>query len=338
MSAQPMIIFLPVRNGGHYVREAIDSIVAQDDPHWRLVVLENGSTDDTAATLACYGDPRIAVEPAARPLDIHANWHRIWLWLEEHDITDALVTTIGHDDALMPGFVGAMRALANAHPDATLFQAAFDLIDEAGDRIRPARPVPARESWQELAAALCWGIRDSFGTGYVFRAGDYRRVGGIPDLPSLLYSDHLLFVRLTRLGHKAATADALCRYRLHPGSASNSVNRRTVNHYVEALDGFVTALTTELEAFAVTQPGRDAAACLLGRQLSTFDRPGIRDLLSVDNRARLRRLKALFATVSPGVAPETWAGVRDARWYRGLRAAAGTATFLKVRVRERLAR
>lgn len=338
MSAGSMLIFLPVRNGGGYVREAIDSIVAQTDPDWRLIVLENASTDDTVATVRSYRDDRITLVPADRPLDIHANWHRIWSWLEAQDMTDPLVTTIGHDDALDPGFVGAMRALAAADPDATLYQCAFELIGPDGALIRPCRPAPERETWRDLAAALCWGIRDSFGTGYVFRARDYRQVGGIPDLPSLLYSDHLLFVRLARLGHKAATAETLCRYRLHPGSASNSVGRRTVNHYVEALDGFVAVLAGEFADFAGSVQGQNAVAALIGRQLATFDRPGIRDLLSAENRARLERLRARFAVLSPGIRPETWAGLRESGWARRLRGLTGAGRYVQVRLRERLGR
>jgi glycosyltransferase involved in cell wall biosynthesis len=336
--AEPTIIFLPVRNGGSYLREAIGSIVGQRDPDWRLVVLENASTDDTMDTVASYRDPRISVEAAERPLGICENWGRILTWLERNDGGDELITTIGHDDVLGPDFVGATRALARAHPDATLWQASFDFIDSAGAPIRPCRPVPAVETWEGLAAALCWGIRDSFGTGYVFRARDYRRVGGIPDLPSLLYADHLLFIRLARLGHKVATDAALCRYRLHPGSASNNLSRRTVNHYVEALDGFVAAWDGEFAAFAATEPGRNALACLLGRQLAIFDRRGIRDLLAPANRDRLERLRARFAALSPGVSPAAWAGTRDAGWYRRLREAAGIASFVRVRMRERLGR
>jgi Glycosyl transferase family 2 len=309
------LIFLPVRNGGRYVREAVDSIVAQTDPNWRLVVLENGSTDNTVATLRSYADPRIEIVAADEPLDIIANWQRIGTWLERNGINDALVTMTGHDDRFDPQFIATVRSLVAAEPDATLYQTGFDFIDAEGRLIQPCRPVPRAEVWTDLAAALCWGIRDSYSAGYAFRAGDYLRVGGIPAFPQLLYADHLLFIRLTRLGHKSATNRSLCSYRLHE-SASNSFSPGAINAYVEALDCFVATLTEEMAIFAGTDQGRDALACLLGRQMRNFDRPGIDRLLTTDNRARLDRLRNLFGSVARHVSPDAWAGDTGHRWVR----------------------
>lgn len=292
MAGPDFTILLPTRNGGRYLDEAMRSVLAQSDPDWTLVVLEDASTDDTVERLGRYDDPRITVVRSAEPLSIRANWHRGVGWLEQHGAGDALVTFLGHDDLLAPDFVATIKALCVDHPSATLYQTHFDLIDAGGDTLRPCRPIGERESWRDLLAALCWGIRDSFGTGYVFRASDYRRVGGIPDLPLLLYSDHLLFTRLTRLGYKACAPDATFSYRLHVGSVSNGLAVTKLEAQASALIAFVDIIDREMTAFGDTDAGRAALASLLARELFFFETPMIRGRLSSDSRQGLDRLRA----------------------------------------------
>lgn len=51
----PLIsVIIPAYNNGHYLREAIDSVLAQDYPNVELIVVDDGSTDDTADVLAAY--------------------------------------------------------------------------------------------------------------------------------------------------------------------------------------------------------------------------------------------------------------------------------------------
>ena len=56
-------VVLPVFNGGKYVSGAIDSVLAQTYPEWELLVVDDGSTDDTAAICDRYAakDARIKV-------------------------------------------------------------------------------------------------------------------------------------------------------------------------------------------------------------------------------------------------------------------------------------
>lgn len=336
MSAD-LLIFMPVRNGGSYVREAVDSIIAQTDSNWRLVVLENGSTDDTVSTLRSYADPRIEIAPAETSLDIVANWQRIGTWLKDRDHGGALMTMIGHDDRLNPKFIETVRALSVVDDKATLYQTGFDFIDAAGQLVRPCRPVPQTETWTDLAAALCWGVRDSYGVGYAFRVRDYLLVGGIPAFPQLLYADDLLFVRLARLGHKYATSETLCEYRLHD-SASNNFSSRTINAYIEALDHFATVLTSEMAVFTDLNEGRNALACLIGRQMRNFDRRGIDQLLTLDNRARLARLRDLFRTLARQVPPDVWALETIHRWPKALGRLIDAAALLRLRLRHAINR
>lgn len=295
------LIFLPVRNGGRYVRTAIESVLAQTSDDWRLVILENGSTDGTPDILESYRSDRVLVLPATTDLPIHANWHRALDYLNEIDAQEQLVTFLGHDDLFYPDFLREIALLASANPAAPLYQTLFDLIDEAGEIIRPCRPVMPREEWQDVLAALCWGIRDSFGTGYVFRARDYRAIGGIPDLPQLLYSDYLLVTSATARGVKLCTRSIGVAYRLHRSSTSGAMSVNKFNAEAEALSAFVTSIEAEFPSFLVTDGGRAAFAALLARGTFALRTPAVYKRLADANRRRVDQLYALLARYSRGV-------------------------------------
>lgn len=52
---------MPTYNAAPHLREAIDSVLAQTFTDWELIVVDDGSTDETQALLAAYTDPRIRV-------------------------------------------------------------------------------------------------------------------------------------------------------------------------------------------------------------------------------------------------------------------------------------
>ncbi|MGH7834258.1 MAG: glycosyltransferase [Candidatus Binatia bacterium] len=54
---QPLVsCVVPVYNGERYLREAIDSVLAQTHQPLEIIVIDDGSTDGTADVLAGYGD------------------------------------------------------------------------------------------------------------------------------------------------------------------------------------------------------------------------------------------------------------------------------------------
>ena len=56
-------VVLPVYNGADCIGRAIASICSQDDPHWELIVVDDGSTDGSAATAqqSAGGDTRVRI-------------------------------------------------------------------------------------------------------------------------------------------------------------------------------------------------------------------------------------------------------------------------------------
>jgi len=57
-------VVVPTYNCGRWLPESLDSVLGQTAPPWEVVVVDDGSTDDTPAVLARYGE-RIRVVPGA---------------------------------------------------------------------------------------------------------------------------------------------------------------------------------------------------------------------------------------------------------------------------------
>ena len=68
-------VYVTSRDYGHYLRECLDSIVAQSLPHWELLVFDDGSTDDTREIAESYArrDPdRVRVIATDTPRGLRA--------------------------------------------------------------------------------------------------------------------------------------------------------------------------------------------------------------------------------------------------------------------------
>jgi glycosyltransferase involved in cell wall biosynthesis len=222
-SRRQFLIVLPVRNGGEHLKACVASILAQVHEQFRLVVLENASTDDTPSWLSRLRDPRVSVFASPAPLEIEKNWARIL----QLDRSEEFLTIIGHDDLLDPCYLSQMSALIDAHPDAGLYQSHFRLIDRHGRRLRSCLPMPARETAEGFLAARLSLRRDSHGTGYMFRTSDYMRIGGMPPYKKLMFADDELWLKLMRGSYKATLAREMFSYRLHSGATSHSPDWRS---------------------------------------------------------------------------------------------------------------
>ena len=128
MTTSVLTIAIPFRGDQSYLREAVQSVIAQECPGWRLIVYEDGGgKKGIGSMLSAYRDERIFHVSDTSQLDIARAYNRC---LELAD-TD-LVTLLHHDDRLRPNYVGNMVSAASSHPNAVGFFCRSKLIDASG--------------------------------------------------------------------------------------------------------------------------------------------------------------------------------------------------------------
>jgi glycosyltransferase involved in cell wall biosynthesis len=122
---------IPFYRDTRLLRIAVESVLAQENSHWRLWVCDDSGLDlQVEEMLKDYGDTRIGYFKHSENLGMVTTWNRC-LDRSESD----LVTLLHADDALLPGYTDLMRSLADRHPDATAFFCQTEIVDYEGSTV-----------------------------------------------------------------------------------------------------------------------------------------------------------------------------------------------------------
>ena len=124
-------VLMSVYNGCPYVQAAVASILEQTFTDFEFMIIDDGSTDQTAAVLDTFDDPRIRrlVHPTNRGLTVSLN--------------EGLALAAGRyvarqdaDDVSRPDRLARQVAFLEAHPEVSVVGAQARLIDAEGHPIR----------------------------------------------------------------------------------------------------------------------------------------------------------------------------------------------------------
>lgn len=105
-------IIIPTYNRATIVPRAIDSVLAQTFTDWELVIVDDGSTDNTAEVVNGYGDPRIHLVRHSRNLGVTAAHNTGY----DH-MHGEFFTSLGSDDELKPNTLSRMAAVLDSHSE-----------------------------------------------------------------------------------------------------------------------------------------------------------------------------------------------------------------------------
>ena len=123
-------IIMPVYNGEKYIKEAIDSVINQTYKNWELIIVNDGSKDNTERIVKSYDDKRIK-----------------YFYQENKGVSAArnralevakgkYITFLDSDDYLPPNSIKAREEYLEKNPDIDIVDGKAYVMDENLEKIK----------------------------------------------------------------------------------------------------------------------------------------------------------------------------------------------------------
>ncbi len=123
-------VIIPVYNQAVYVSEAIQSVLGQTYPDFELIVVDDGSTDETPRILESFHDPRLRVfRQPNKGLSEARNYGL-------RESSAPLVTFLDSDDYFYPDKLAVLSDYLQEHPEIGLVSGGTQYIDQKGQPLR----------------------------------------------------------------------------------------------------------------------------------------------------------------------------------------------------------
>lgn len=209
-------IIIPAYNQAHYLGRAIQSALAQTHSDLEVIVVDDGSTDDTAAVAQGFADPRLRyVYQVNRGLSAARNTGL------RHASGD-FVSFLDSDDQFLPHKLELLLAELERYPEAGLAAGQAIPVDPDGQPIGQvfAKGLPAE--------AAHWLLGNPLHVGSVLLRRAWQTRVGYFDESLRSYEDWDLWLRLARAGCPMRwVAQPVSLYRFHPAQMTRDGRQMT---------------------------------------------------------------------------------------------------------------
>jgi glycosyltransferase involved in cell wall biosynthesis len=201
---------------GRFVAAAIESALAQDLAGGRVIVVDDGSTDDSRAVIERYRDRvvRVYKENGGQASALNAGWRR-----SRGDV----VIFLDADDMLLPHAAETVAAAFAARPAAVKVQYRMEVMDELGRPTGELKPSPhirlpsgdLRRSELTFPFDIPWMAT----SGNAFAAAALDAIMPIPESEFAASADWYLRHVATLLGEVVSLDEVCAHYRVHGDNA-----------------------------------------------------------------------------------------------------------------------
>lgn len=230
MTIPKLSVLMPVHNGELHLGQTVTSILVQTFTNFELIVIDDGSTDDTFDLLANFAkqDSRIQLLRNETNLGIVRTMDKLFrlargTYINRHD----------SDDISMPDRYERQIAFLDANAQIGMVTSQVEIIDAQGASLNLdmySGPTDNEGIQQELLVRcpICQ-------TSVMFRR-DLLGITGLYDALLEPAEDYDLWLRMAEVSKIARLPDSLCQYRYHSQSISHRRSGTQFCHTAEALE------------------------------------------------------------------------------------------------------
>jgi len=219
-------VITPTYNRAHLLPETLDSILSQPFDDLEYLLVDDGSTDDTAALARRYGN-RIRYFHHANSGEA-ASVNRGW-----QQANGRYVAIVSSDDPMLPGWLEHSVAFMDAHPDVLVCYPDWNIID--GD----SRQLSTVKTFDYTLESMVGWFNTIPGPGALIRRAPLSHLERLRDPRYRYIPDLESWLTLGLIGRFARIPTALATWRQHEGSitvADRSLRR--AEEFIELATSF----------------------------------------------------------------------------------------------------
>ena len=214
MNTTWLSVIVPTYNGAAYLADALESLLSQIDDQTEVLVVDDGSTDDTVTILNTYSN--------RMPLRIIRRKHLgNWVANSNYALSSALgrfVCFLHQDDLWLPERLSILKRVTTSVPNAALYVHPVRYLDALGEDVGPWNcPLPAGTLSPRVVIERLLVQNFIAMPAPLFPREKALEVGGLNE--SLWYTaDWDFWLKLAAMGPTVYVPRALAAFRIHGNS------------------------------------------------------------------------------------------------------------------------
>lgn len=262
MNGNKITILMPTYNTAAYIGEAISSVLVQDFEAFELLIIDDGSTDQTVNIIRGFEDNRIRIIRQEHS-GISAALNR---GLQEANTN--YIARFDADDICLPGRLRKQYDFLENNPGYVICGGEAEYISANGEYLFDFKcPAYSHEELLTIIKQICPFIHSAV----MYRKEAVLKAGGYP-VHAHNFEDHILWIRLVSQGKFCNLQQQLIKVRFNPSSATidekwcskefNLLKRKIlVQGYASAEDGERLKLLVQTQQTKDIKEGAYHALC-----------------------------------------------------------------------------
>jgi glycosyltransferase involved in cell wall biosynthesis len=216
-------VLLPVYNAELYLKEAIDSVLAQSYGDFEFIIINDGSTDNSLRIIKSFSDPRIVLldqenQGLARSLN---NGLRV--------AQGKFIARMDADDVAYVDRFDIQLKYLDLNPAVKLVGSAIEIIDKDGNSVCIDPPYTGSSFLKKFIKKLGNPFKHPT---VIFDREVAIALGGYDEKIEKYFEDYFLWSKIAAKNDIEILKNVLLKYRITPGSIMSSVKNKEFSEFM----------------------------------------------------------------------------------------------------------